>query len=63
MQVHLGQIGDASIAATVYAIVDRAVQKRPEVVAELAGVDVRFELGAGYFPVRVRFGRHGVVFF
>ena len=60
MKVKLGTLGDASIAATVYAIVDRAVAKRPEVVEELAGTDVRFELGDAYWPVRVRFGRHEV---
>ena len=58
--VRLGHLGDASIAAAVFAIVDRAVAKRPEVVEELAGNDVRLELGDGYWPVRVRFGRHEV---
>jgi hypothetical protein len=58
--VRLGQCGDGSVAAAVYAIVDRAVAKRPEVVEELAGHDVRFELGGGCRPVRVRFGRHEV---
>ena len=58
--VRLGQLGEASIAAAVFAIVDRAVAKRPEVVQELAGHDVRFELGDGYWPVRVRFGRQEV---
>ena len=58
--VRLGQLGDASIAAAVFAIVDRAVANRPEVVEDLAGADVRFELGDGYWPVRVRFGRHEV---
>ena len=60
MKVTLGTVGDASIAAAVFAIVDRAVAKRPEVVEELAGRDVRLELGEGYWPVRVRFGRHAV---
>ena len=58
--VRLGQCGDASIAAAVFAIVDRAVVKRPEVAEELGGHDVRFELGDGYWPVRVRFGHHEV---
>ena len=60
MQVKLGPFGDASIAATVFAIVDRAVGLRPDVVRELAGTSVRFELGAGYWPVRVRFGEREV---
>lgn len=60
MQVHLGQIGDASIAATVYAIVDRAVHHRPEVVAELEGTTVKMRLGDSYWPVRIRFGEDRV---
>ena len=56
MQVHLGQIGDASIAAAVYAIVDRAVHQRPEVVAEMEGTTVKMRLGESYWPVRIRFG-------
>ena len=60
MQVILGNLGDGSVAAAVYAIVDRAVAKRPEVATELAGRDVRFELGEGCWPVRVRFGRHEI---
>ena len=58
--VRLGHVGDASIAAAVFAIVDRAVANRPEVAEELAGHDVRLELGDGYWPVRIRFGRHEV---
>ena len=59
--VRLGHLGDASVAAAVFAIVDRAVAKRPDVVEELAGRDVRFDLGDGYWPVRVRFDGDEVV--
>ena len=58
--VRLGECGDASIAAAVFAIVDRAVARRPEVAEELAGSDVRLDLGNGCRPVRVRFGRHEI---
>jgi hypothetical protein len=60
-RVTLGNFGDASVAATIYAVVDRAAALRPDVVAELAGTTVRLELGDGYWPVRVRFDADEVV--
>jgi ubiquinone biosynthesis protein UbiJ len=60
-EVKLGSFGEASIAATVFALVDRAASHRPEVVAELEGKVVTLCLGAAYHPVRVRFGRDEVI--
>lgn len=55
MQVRLGKLGEGSIAATIFAVVDRAAGLRPGVVRELSGSVVRLELGEAYWPVRVRF--------
>ena len=59
--VTLGATGEASIAAVVLPLIDRAVSERPEVVAELEGTVVKLCLGESYWPVRVRFGRDEVV--
>lgn len=60
-RVTLGRFGEASIAATIYAVVDRAATLRPDVAAELAGTSIRLELGDAYWPVRVRFEHDEVV--
>ena len=60
MHVKLGHCGEASIAATVFALIDRAATQRPEVVADLHGTTVKLHLGESYWPVRVRFDRNEV---
>lgn len=47
-------MGDRSVAATVYGLVDRGVGLRPEVAATMAGV-VRITFAEGYAPVRIDF--------
>ena len=53
--VELGRVGDHSIAATVYGLIDRGVQLRPDAAAEMLGT-VRMTFAEGYAPVRVDFG-------
>jgi hypothetical protein len=54
-QVELSAVGDRSVAATVYGLVDRGVTLRPELAAEMEG-SVRITFAEGYAPVRIRFG-------
>jgi hypothetical protein len=54
-QVELREVGDRSIAATVYGLVDRGVSLRPEVAAAMEG-SVRITFAEGYAPVLIRFG-------
>lgn len=53
--VELGNVGDRSVAATVYGLVDRGVNLRPGLAAEMEG-SVRITFAEGYTPVRVTFG-------
>lgn len=55
LRVELGEVGDRSVAATVYGLVDRGVRLRPALAAEMAG-SVRMTFAEGFAPVRVRFG-------
>ncbi len=48
-------MGDRSVAATVYGLVDRGVRLRPRLAAEMAGV-VRITFAEGFTPVRLHFG-------
>lgn len=57
--VELGRVGDRSIAATVYGLIDRGVRLRPEVADEMLGA-VRMTFAEGYAPVRVEFGAHTI---
>ena len=55
MDVELGSVGERSVAATVYGLVDRGVQLRPRLAAEMRG-SVRITFAEGYAPVHIRFG-------
>lgn len=59
LRVILREPGEDSVAATVHALVERAVAERPEAARDLAGRVVRLDLG--YQPVRVEFGEEIVV--
>lgn len=54
MQVQLGRVGDRSVAATVFGLVERGVGLRPEVAAAMAGT-IRITFAEGYAPVRLTF--------
>lgn len=52
--VSLGELGEDSIAASIFALVGRGAELRPELAAEMRGsVLLRFE--EGYAPVRIDF--------
>ena len=53
--VELREVGERSVAATVYGLVDRGVGLRPEVAAEMEG-SIRITFAEGYAPVLIRFG-------
>ena len=53
--VTLGTTGDRSIAASIFAIVDRSAALKPDLAAELRGV-VRLRFREGYDAVRIAFG-------
>jgi hypothetical protein len=52
--VELGRVGDRSVAATVYGLLDRGVGLRPHVALEMEGT-VRITFAEGYAPVRIHF--------
>ena len=53
--VELREVGDNSVAATVYGLLDRGVGLRPDVAAETVG-SVRITFAEGFAPVLIRFG-------
>ncbi len=53
--VELREVGDHSVAATVYGLLDRGVGLRPDVAAATLGT-VRITFAEGYAPVLIRFG-------
>ena len=55
MRVELREVGDRSVAATVYGLLDRGVQLRPELARGMSG-SVRITFAEGYAPVLIRFG-------
>ena len=55
MHVELREVGDRSVAATVYGLVDRGVQLRPALAREMQGT-IRITFAEGYAPVLIRFG-------
>jgi hypothetical protein len=55
VRVELREVGDNSVAATVYGLLDRGVGLRPDVAASTAGT-VRITFAEGYAPVLIRFG-------
>lgn len=54
-RVELREVGDRSVAATVYGLLDRGVGLRPEVAAATEG-KVRITFAEGYAPVLIVFG-------
>jgi ubiquinone biosynthesis protein UbiJ len=52
--VELGRVGDRSVAATVYGLIDRGVALRPHLAREMDGV-VRITFAEGYAAVRIHF--------
>ncbi|MEA2124012.1 MAG: hypothetical protein QOI80_794 [Solirubrobacteraceae bacterium] len=59
MHVELREVGDRSVAATVYGLVDRGVGLRPQVAAAMQGT-IRITFAEGYAPVLLRFGEDRV---
>jgi hypothetical protein len=55
VRVELREVGDRSVAATVYGLVDRGVQLRPEVAAAMGGT-IRITFAENFAPVLLRFG-------
>jgi hypothetical protein len=55
MHVELREVGDRSVAATVYGLVDRGAQLRPELAQQMHGA-IRITFAEGYAPVLIRFG-------
>ena len=55
MRVELREVGDRSVAATVYGLIDRGVTLRPDVAAATKGT-VRITFAEGFAPVLIRFG-------
>ncbi len=53
--VELREVGDHSVAATVYGLLDRGVSIRPDLAAQTVGT-VRITFAEGYAPVLIRFG-------
>jgi hypothetical protein len=53
-QVELREVGDRSVAATVYGLVDRGVQLRPDLARDMQGA-IRITFAEGYAPVLIRF--------
>lgn len=53
--VELREVGDHSVAATVFGLLDRGVGLRPEVAAATEGT-VRITFTEGWAPVLIRFG-------
>lgn len=54
-RVELREVGDRSVAATVYGLIDRGVGLRPDVARDTEGT-VRITFAEGYAPVLIRFG-------
>lgn len=59
-QVELGEVADGGVAPAIMAIVDRGVQRRPELAQELSA-EVELNLADGYPPVRIVFGDDSVL--
>lgn len=57
-RVELGDVGDRSVAATVYGLLDRGAHLRPALAEEMSGI-VRITFAEAYAPVRVEFGGDG----
>jgi hypothetical protein len=55
MHVELREVGDRSVAATVYGLLDRGAGLRPDLAAGMQG-SVRISFAEGYAPVLIRFG-------
>jgi hypothetical protein len=55
MHVELREVGDRSVAATVFGLVERGVQLRPEVAAAMQG-KIRIVFEEDYAPVLIVFG-------
>jgi len=58
--VRLGALADDGIAPSIYALVLRGVQRRPEVAAGARG-EVELRFAEGYAPIRISFGDGEVV--
>ena len=58
--VVLGPVGDRSVAATVYGLLDRGVGLRPELAGEMEG-RVRMTFTEGFAAVRVDFRRERIL--
>ncbi len=54
MHVELREVGDRSVAATVYGLLDRGVNLRPGLARAMVGT-VRITFAEGYAPVLIRF--------
>jgi hypothetical protein len=54
VRVELREVGDRSVAATVYGLVDRGVQLRPDVARAMEG-SIRITFAENYAPVLLRF--------
>lgn len=52
--VTLGRVGDRSVAATVFGLVERGVGLRPDLAGDMRG-SVRITFAEGYAPVRLEF--------
>ena len=55
MHVELREVGDRSVAATVFGLVERGVQLRPQVAAAMEG-KIRIVFAEDYAPVLLVFG-------
>jgi hypothetical protein len=54
-RVELREVGDRSVAATVYGLIDRGVGLRPTLATSMQG-SIRITFAEGYAPVLLRFG-------
>jgi hypothetical protein len=59
VDVELGKVGEGSVAATVFGLVERGAGLRPDVAAAMRG-SVRITFSEGYVPVRLTFGADGI---
>jgi hypothetical protein len=55
MHVELREVGDRSVAATVFGLLERGVNLRPDVAEAMDGT-IRIVFAEGYAPVLIKFG-------
>jgi hypothetical protein len=60
LKVELGEVADGGVAPAIMAIVDRGVQRRPELARGLAA-EIELNIEERYPPVRIVFGGDSVL--